>query len=70
MRARHVLGDEPADPAQRLAAPFLRRRSRADVLLGDASLRPAAGQRVEVDPELLRDPPHEWSRLRGPGLWL
>ena len=58
-------GDELAHAAQ-LLAPLALDGSRraagaglADVVLGDASLRPGAGDRPEVDAELGRHAPHE-----------
>ncbi len=77
VRAREVLEHLATDAAQ-LDALALGRRRRlaaacrgADVLLGDASLRAAAGHAGEVDAELGRDLAHERSRAnllagRGP----
>ncbi len=67
MRACEVVGDEPANAAQRLA-PALGRgsagRGLAHVLLGDPPVRPRAGDRAELDAEVLRDLPHERRRPR------
>ena len=66
VRAREVLEHLAADAADRLAP--LRRRGRcgsaaaADVGLGDSPLRPGAGDRREIDAELLREPPDERRR--------
>ena len=68
MRARHVLGDEPPHAAQRLAASLrdvsglVHGRGRART--SSSVTRPGAGAAtdVEVDAELLREPPHERRR--------
>ena len=69
VRARQVLGDASAHAADRLAAAFGWGRARrcsaghaADVLLGDPALRTGAGQRVEIDAELIRDPSDDGRR--------
>ena len=62
MGSRHVLGDHAPHTAQRLAPSLSRRGRAADVFLGDAPLRAGAGERVQVDAELLRDLAHERCR--------
>src|SRR5213078_4302613 len=69
---RHVLGDQAAHATQGLAPSFTWCRGAANVLLGDAALRPGPRQRIDVDAELLRDPAHQRRGLclPGPSLWL
>ena len=62
MRACHVLGDQPSDAAERFAPPFVSAGRAANVLLGDAPLRTRSRERLEVDPELLRDLAHDGRR--------
>ena len=72
MGARHVLGDQAADAAQRLApalcgsqrvAADMSRSGSADIGLGDPSARAGPGDRRRVDAELLGDPADERRRL-------
>ena len=64
LRAREVLEHLPPDAADRLAPAFARRRAAAaaHVVFGDPPLRPGAGDRREIDAELLREPSDERRR--------
>ena len=66
MGARHVLGDQATDAAQRLAPAFFGAAAvpggRAHVVLGDAALRSRSFDGGQIDAELLRDSANERRR--------
>ena len=68
VRTRQVLDDLAAHAAHRLAPAFRRggAAGAADVVLGDPPARPLAGDRREIDAELLRDATDERRRLHAP----
>src|SRR5439155_24058970 len=53
--ARHVLRNQAADSPQRLPPALAGTRGRADIVLRDTPVRSGAGDRLDVDAELLRN---------------